>query len=93
MAKKTTQRKIEHQKLAQAARETVQAIVALLIAKYPIQEIILFDSLVKGNFDQQSDIDLAVAGILESLYFEALAKVNRLSRYPVDLKPSGLDFI
>jgi predicted nucleotidyltransferase len=77
--KRQAAQKKSNQKLAKAARETVKAIAQLLIAQYPIQKIILFGSLVKGNFHPESDIDLAVAGIPASVYFEALAKVNRMA--------------
>ena len=85
--KRQQRQKEYHQKLAKAAKQKVQEIAELLIAEYPIQKIILFGSLVKGNFHAESDLDLAVAGIPESLYFEALAKVNHISDRPVDLKP------
>lgn len=80
----------QKQKLAeemQKARQTLEEIKNILIKEFKVTKIILFGSLVKGNFHQESDIDLAVSGINKNDYFRAFARVNNISNRPVDLKP------
>lgn len=76
-----------NQQLAQQAREDLQRVVDLLISEFNVTKIILFGSLCKGTFHQESDIDLAVAGIPALEYFRVLAKVNSISSRWIDLKP------
>jgi len=73
--------------IAAQARSCLAAIVALLVDEFSASRIILFGSLAKGNFAPESDIDLAVEGLARESYFAALAAVNRLSPWWVDLKP------
>jgi predicted nucleotidyltransferase len=76
-----------NQKLAQEARQNLQPVIDYLKENFPITKIILFGSLVKGKFHDNSDIDLAVAGIPPENYFQALGKVNLISDRWIDLKP------
>lgn len=47
----------------------------------------VFGSLVQERFGEDSDIDLAVAGIDKADFFAALAAVNAHSKWWIDLKP------
>ncbi|MFQ5869432.1 MAG: nucleotidyltransferase family protein [Candidatus Zixiibacteriota bacterium] len=49
------------------------------------KEIILFGSLSEEEFDESSDIDLAVSGISPRTYFRAVATLPSLVRWKVDL--------
>lgn len=72
--------------LAKQAWEDVERIAKLLTTEFGATQIIVFGSLVQGDrFDAESDIDLAVRGILPEDYFTALATVNRISHQWVDL--------
>jgi uncharacterized protein len=74
--------------LAHQARQTIPQLTQLLTEHFHATQIILFGSLAKGTFHQDSDIDLAVAGIPPEDYFSALAALNRLSpSFQIDLKP------
>ena len=73
------QQQLENQQLAQQARQLPLVFVELLVNKFKAKKIILFGSLVRGGFDRESDIDLAVQGIPQSDYFQALAMINSLS--------------
>lgn len=81
------QQQLQDRQLAQQARQKLQAVVELLVNEFKVKKIILFGSLVRGNFDRESDIDLAVEGIPPSHYFQALAKINSMSDRWIDLKP------
>jgi len=63
------------------------AIIEVLTRQYGVRRVILFGSLRKGRFVEESDIDLAVEGLRRADFYEALGAVNRLSRWWVDLKP------
>lgn len=76
-----------NQKLAQEARKKLPAVIDYLKENFPITKIILFGSLVKGKFNETSDIDLAVAGIPPESFFQALGKVNLISDRWIELKP------
>jgi len=74
-------------RLQSEARKELSKIISLLVEKYDAQRIILFGSLKTGDFNESSDIDLAVEGIKAENFFQALAAVNRISRFPIDVKP------
>jgi predicted nucleotidyltransferase len=76
-----------NQRLAERARADLAHIVIVLADRYPIRRIVLFGSLAHGDFAPGSDIDLAVEGLPPGDYFTALAEVNRLTSFWVDLKP------
>ena len=78
---------LHNQKIAQQARQQLTPVIKLLIDEFRANKIILFGSLAKGTFHQNSDIDLAVAGIEPSQYFKVLAQVNSISDRWIDLKP------
>jgi predicted nucleotidyltransferase len=80
-------RRRRNQRLTQVARCDLERITQALKDNYGVQRIILFGSLAKGQFTAESDIDLAVAGLAPSDFFNAYAEINRLSRFTVDLKP------
>jgi predicted nucleotidyltransferase len=82
-----TRQRHQNQRLVESAHHDLVQIVAMLRDKYRVQRIILFGSLVKGRFTAESDLDLAVAGLAPSDFFTAYAEINRLTRFPVDLKP------
>lgn len=81
------QQQLENQQLAQQARQKLRAIVEILVNEFKAKKIILFGSLVKGGFDRESDIDLAVQGISPSDYFRSLAMINSFGDRWIDLKP------
>ncbi|MCB0154340.1 MAG: nucleotidyltransferase domain-containing protein [Anaerolineae bacterium] len=81
------ERQRQSQVLAQQARHSLPQIVQVLRETYAVERIILFGSLVKGQFTLTSDIDLAVAGLAPAKFFEAYAHVNRLTQFRIDLKP------
>ncbi|MDB9525398.1 nucleotidyltransferase domain-containing protein [Oscillatoria sp. CS-180] len=86
------QRAISTQKRnQQAAKSTawgqVQQIAQCLHHEFGATRVIVFGSLARDRFTENSDIDLAVEGITANRYFEAVAKANEYSDRWVDLKP------
>lgn len=82
----STQRQHQQQAVADAWVE-VRQIAQLLRQQFGATRIIVFGSLVRDRFQDQSDLDLAVAGIAKDRYFEAVAAANGCSQRWVDLKP------
>lgn len=60
-------------------------LAACLRERYGATRIILFGSLAQGRFHEDSDIDLAVAGIEPGRFFFALGELLPLSPFPIDL--------
>lgn len=81
------QQAAESERLAAQAWADVQHIAEILRTEFGATEMIVFGSLVKGGFDAESDIDIAVDGIPPADYFTAMAAANRISHQWVDLKP------
>ncbi len=67
-------KEIKKQALAKA-----QQIGWLLAEKYSIQKVYLFGSLVAGNFNLQSDLDLAVEGLADEDYLKAYGLVEEIA--------------
>jgi predicted nucleotidyltransferase len=81
------EQELHNQELVKQARQDLQKITEMLVREFNAKKIILFGSLIQGNFNQDSDIDLAVAGISPSDYFHILAAINSVSDRWIDLKP------
>ncbi|MEN9222908.1 MAG: nucleotidyltransferase domain-containing protein [Thermostichus sp. BF3_bins_97] len=75
------------QQASEQAWQEVAQIAQMLRQDFAVTRIVVFGSLTKGRFTEESDIDLAVAGIPKERFFEALGRVNRYSQRWVDLKP------
>jgi predicted nucleotidyltransferase len=57
--------------------------------EFPCGRIWVFGSLVRGRFHRQSDIDIAVEGLPDSLFFKAHAFLMKClpAGHEIDLKP------
>jgi len=77
----------QRQVAAAIAWEQVQKIAACLKQEFGATQVMVFGSLVRDRFTEQSDLDIAVANLPSERYFEAVARVNELSDRWVDLKP------
>ena len=69
------------------AWEDIAKVAAVLREQFKATQIIVFGSLVRDRFGEDSDIDIAAAGIEHGDFFRALAVVNDYSRREIDLKP------
>lgn len=87
---------LEHERREDEANESRRqdaCRVAVKLAKtlsesYTVKKIILFGSCIQAHeFTEKSDIDIAVDQLPKKHFFPALARLNELSPYPVDLKP------
>lgn len=71
----------------QAAWSNARSAASLLKEKFGATKVIVFGSLVRDRFKEDSDIDLAVEGLTNADFFEALTAVNELCERWIDLKP------
>jgi uncharacterized protein len=70
----------------EAAIQVTQAATELLKQEFQATQVILFGSLVnRERFHLSSDIDLAVSGLAPLDYFTAVAKLQDLSTFKIDL--------
>ena len=77
----------QNRQAAKLARRDLDKILQVLCQRYRVRRIVLFGSLTKGQFTNESDIDLAVTGLAPEDFFAAYAEIAQLSQFKVDLKP------
>jgi len=56
-----------------------------ILKRYGCSEIFIFGSLVKGRYNENSDIDIAIRGLKDEDYFKVLAELGRDLLCEVDL--------
>jgi uncharacterized protein len=81
-------RQAEHERLANARAERLRAALPQAkecLARFGAKRVWLFGSLVTGEVDLRSDVDLAVTGIATTDHMAALAELMTLFAGPVDL--------
>lgn len=78
---------VRNARLAERAHNDARQIAEMLRSRFGVTQVLLFGSLAKGRFEATSDVDLAVAGLAEAEFFQAVAQAGKLSDFPVDLKP------
>jgi predicted nucleotidyltransferase len=68
---------------AKLEREILEA--ARVLVSFGAQEVYLFGSLAKGEASENSDVDLAVKGLPDDVFFGATAKASRVLPVPLDV--------
>jgi predicted nucleotidyltransferase len=70
-----------------AATNDFRAIVQMLIKRYSPKKIVQWGSLLHSDqFDENSDIDIAIEGISDAAaYFALLGDAMELTRFPLDI--------
>lgn len=58
---------------------------AAVIIEAGAREVYVFGSAARGAMDDESDVDLAVAGLPPERFFRAVGKARRILKRPVDL--------
>ncbi|MEC9490687.1 MAG: nucleotidyltransferase domain-containing protein [Halanaerobiales bacterium] len=78
------------EKHRQKALKAAEKASEILKKEYDADKVILFGSILdKDKFNLKSDIDLAVIGLADELYFKAYAQISRdVGEFSIDL----LDF-
>jgi predicted nucleotidyltransferase len=65
--------------------QTLLARVAACLKAAGAREVFLFGSAARGNFREDSDIDLAVSGLPPEVFFLAMGKAGDILQRPLDL--------
>ncbi|WP_448572260.1 nucleotidyltransferase family protein [Trichothermofontia sp.] len=69
----------------QQALAIAQQAAHILKTEFGAERVVVFGSLLDETFHEASDIDLAVWGLPEADYYDAVGKLISLSRFSVDL--------
>lgn len=76
------------EKLRRQALKVSKRLGKILISEFHAKKVVLFGSVLdKKSFKEDSDIDMAVAGLPVELYFAALGRLMMESPFDIDLKP------
>ncbi len=71
------------------AMQVAKTAAEILRSEFGASRVVLFGSILSDpadrSFHQDSDIDLAVWGISDRLYFKAVGKLQGLSEFDIDL--------
>lgn len=65
--------------------EVARKAAALLKQTFGAERVVLFGSVLGEDFHESSDLDLAVWGLPEALYFKAVAQLEGLDGFAIDL--------
>lgn len=74
-------------KRAAEARAYLPEIVRILVERYGATRVVLFGSLARGDFDEDSDIDIAADNLAGVRLYRAMGELSRHAPFWVDLKP------
>jgi predicted nucleotidyltransferase len=66
-------------------KEVVLTSAAALLRSMGASQVFVFGSFARGEWNPDSDIDLAVSGLPAKVYFSAVSKLSDLLGRPVDL--------
>ena len=72
------------EKLPERYRKDIEKAVEIL-KSHGCTEVYLFGSLVDGDYNEKVDIDLAVRGLEDKLYFRTWAEIDRKIKRDIDL--------
>lgn len=82
--------KVQIENVRQDAIRTAKKLSKILARDFGARRIVLMGSTLKPEkFREDSDIDLAVEGIKDELFFKAYGTCLMKSQYPVDLIDAG----
>ncbi len=70
---------------AAAVEERLPEAARCLAEEFAVTRVVLFGSLLSGELQPRSDVDLAVWGLAPERYFKALARVSTILEQDVDL--------
>ena len=85
-AKRRSQNRLEklEQRRSQGM-EVARKAAHLLKRDFGAERVVLFGSALGKGFNESSDLDLAVWGLPDSLYFKAIAQLDGLDGFAIDL--------
>ena len=86
--KRIIEKQKEREHLRKRAYQEAQALANILYTKYSADNVYLFGSLLeRQRFNENSDIDLAVEGLPDGIFFEAAGELLLRTEFPLNLVP------
>ena len=85
--KRLTERAVVLEQERNRILSNLPGIMQSFTKEFEVKKIYLFGSLIKGNFDHQSDIDVAIEGLSSHLYVKALAFLSDYLKREINLVP------
>ena len=86
--KRVIEKQKERLRLRKRAYQEARVLANVLYAKYSATSVYLFGSLLeKERFNENSDIDLAVEGLPDGIFFEAVGELLLRTRFPLNVIP------
>lgn len=73
--------------LSEKALSEAERLADILKSRYQCEEVYLIGSLSRGEFREDSDLDLVVKGLKAEDYYKATGELLFASDFPVDLIP------
>lgn len=86
-----TAKRREQNRLEKLGQHRLQGVVVArkaanqLKQEFGAERVVLFGSVLGAGFHETSDLDLAVWGLPESLYLKAIARLDGLDGFAIDL--------
>jgi len=86
--RRAAEEEIAKEKIRAKAIREAKHLKDILVKEFSVKKVVLFGSVLEaGRFKENSDIDIAVAGLPKKLYFRALSRLMMESTFEIDLKP------
>lgn len=68
-------------------KEKLKAFLHTIVNQFNIERIILFGSYARGDFHENSDIDLIIVGIFKERFFDRIGKILDLVPNDLNIEP------
>lgn len=68
-------------------RESLKIFIHTLVKVFKIERIILFGSYARGDYHENSDIDLIIVGNFEERFFDRIGNILDLVPYNLNIEP------
>jgi len=68
-------------------KESLVSFLHEIIDRFDIDQIILFGSFARGDFHENSDVDLIIVGDFEEDFFSRIGKILEIAPLDLDIEP------
>ena len=68
-------------------KESLKGFLHAIVNQFSIDKVILFGSYARGDFHENSDIDLIIVGIFKERFFDRIGKILDLVPNDLNIEP------
>ena len=68
-------------------KESLKGFLHAVVKQFSIDKVILFGSYARGDFHENSDIDLIIVGIFKERFFDRIGKILDLVPKDLNIEP------